>query len=117
MTQDKKVNTIDFLSFERVDIRVGVICSVEKAKGCTKSAYKLEIDFGPEVGVKKSIAQLAHYPKEQLIDRQILGVVNLKPRQIGQHTSEVLTLGVPTSSNGTALVVPDMQAIIGSKLF
>jgi tRNA-binding protein len=117
MTHNKNVDMIDFSYFEKIDVRVGVICSVENAERCQKSAYKLEIDFGPEIGIKKSIAQLTNYSKEQLVNKQILGIVNLKPRQIGRHISEVLTLGVPTSNEGTSLVVPDMRAIVGGKLF
>lgn len=108
---------IEFNDFDKVDIRVGQISMVEKAKGCKTKAYKLVINFGPEIGIKKSIVQLTHYPIEYLINKQVLGVINLKPRQIGQHISEVLTLGVPTLEKGTSLVIPDMTAIIGGKLF
>jgi len=104
---------IDFSVFQRVDVRVGVITSVEHAEGVRVHAYKLLIDFGPEIGTKKSIAQATNYAKESLLGKQILGVVNLKPRQVGKYISEVLVLGVPTADRGTALVVPDMPAIIG----
>ena len=108
---------IDFSTFEQVDIRVGVICSVEDAEGCRAPSYKLQIDFGPEIGIKRSLAQATNYEPEALLGRQILGVVNLKPRQIGKHISEVLVLGVPTLERGTALVVPEMTALIGGRLF
>ncbi|MGH9822795.1 MAG: tRNA-binding protein [Blastocatellia bacterium] len=108
---------IDFSAFEQVDIRVGIICSVENAEGSRAPSYKLQIDFGPEIGIKRSIAQATNYEPEVLLGRQILAVVNLKPRQIGKHVSEVLVLGVPTLDRGTALVVPEMTALIGGRLF
>ena len=108
---------IDFSDFERIDVRTGVIMSVADAPGCRAPAYKFEIDFGDPIGMKKSVAQAKNYATEQLIGKQILAVVNLKPRQIGKHVSEVLVLGVPTESAGTALVVPDMTAVLGGRLF
>ena len=109
--------SIDFKVFQQVDVRVGVVRSVEEAEGCRVPAYKLEIDLGPELGLKRSIAQARNYAPAALLGRQILAVVNLPPRQIGQHVSEVLVLGVPTESRGTALVVPEMEAIVGGRLF
>ena len=108
---------IDFSAFQNVDIRVGIIRSVERAEGVRIPAYKLMIDFGHDIGTKKSIAQATNYAGEELLNKQILAVVNLKPRQVGTHLSEVLTLGVPTEDRGTALVVPDMTAVVGGKLF
>lgn len=108
---------IDFPAFQKVDARVGVIRSVEEAEGCRVPAYELEIDFGPEVGMKKSVAQATNYEAADLVGKQILAVVNLKPRQVGKHVSEVPTLGVPTEDRGTALVVPDMPAEVGGRLF
>ena len=108
---------IDFSVFQQVDVRVGVILSVEEAEGCRVPAYKLTVDFGPEVGEKRSIAQARNYSPKALVGKQVLGVVNLRPRQIGQHVSEVLVLGVPTAERGTALVVPDMEATRGGRLF
>src|SRR5207237_3252615 len=90
-----QTSTIDFSVFEQVDIRVGRITSVEVAEGCRVPAYKLVIDFGPELGTRRSIAQATNYPPQSLLGRQVLAVVNLKPRQVGQHVSEVLVLGVP----------------------
>ncbi|HEX8183518.1 MAG TPA: tRNA-binding protein [Blastocatellia bacterium] len=110
-------NTIEFAVFEQLDVRVGVISSVLDAEGCRVPAYKLEIDFGPEVGMKRSIAQAKNYPVDALLGKQVLAVVNLKPRQVGKHISEVLVLGVPTRDQGTALVVPDLPAVIGGRLF
>ena len=108
---------IDFSVFQQVDVRVGRITSVETAEGCRVPAYKLEIDFGPEVGMRKSVAQATNYAAEALLGRQVLAVINLKPRQVGKHISEVLVLGVPTEGKGTALVVPDMLAVLGGRLF
>ena len=112
-----QTGTIDFSTFEQVDIRVGRISSVEAAEGCRVPAYKLTIDFGPELGIRRSIAQATNYSPHSLQGRQVLAVVNLKPRQVGKHISEVLVLGVPTEDKGTALVVPEMEATIGGRLF
>ena len=109
--------TIDFSIFEQVDVRVGRIASVEPAEGCRVPAYKLTIDFGAELGTRRSIAQATNYSPESLVGRQVLAVVNLKPRQVGKHISEVLVLGVPTEGKGTALVVPEMEATTGGRLF
>jgi tRNA-binding protein len=112
-----QVGTIDFSVFQQIDVRVGTICSVETAEGCRVPAYKLVIDFGPEVGERKSIAQATNYEPGALLGKQVLAVINFKPRQVGKHISEVLVLGVPTHDRGTALVVPDMPAVLGGKLF
>ncbi|MEN3329175.1 MAG: tRNA-binding protein [Acidobacteriota bacterium] len=108
---------IDFSIFEQVDIRVGRIASVEPAEGCRVPAYKLTIDFGTELGTRRSIAQATNYSPESLVGRQVLAVVNLKRRQVGKHISEVLVLGVPTENRGTALIVPEMEATTGGRLF
>jgi len=109
--------TIDFSTFQAVDIRVGVIRSVVPAEGCRFPSYKLVIDFGSEVGLRKSVAQATNYSEGELVGKQVLGVVNLAPRQVGKHVSEVLTLGVPTEGGDTALVVPDFASYPGSRLF
>src|ERR1043165_5532065 len=109
--------TIDFSVFEQVDIRVGRITAVELAEGCRVPAYKLMLDFGPDLGTRRSIAQATNYSPQSLLGRQVLAVVNLEPRQVGKHISEVLVLGVPTEDKGTALVVPEMEATIGGRLF
>ncbi len=105
--------------FHKIDIRVGKIVEVEDFPEARKPAYKLTIDFGPEVGTKHSVAQLVkHYPKKELIDKQVLGVVNFPPRQIGPFISEVLTLGVPDASGDCILVSPDQpDAVIGGRLY
>lgn len=109
--------TIDFSIFEQVDIRVGRISSVETAEGCRVLAYKLTIDFGTELGTRRSIAQATNYSPQSLLGRQVLAVFNLKPRQVGKHISEVLVLGVPTEDRGTSLIIPEMEATTGGRLF
>ena len=109
---------ISFADFERVDIRVGRIVRAEAFPEARKPAYKLHIDFGGEIGVKKSSAQLtARYSRESLEGRLVLAVVNFPPRQIGPFMSEVLTLGVPDAGGHVVLVVPDADVPLGGKLF
>lgn len=105
--------------FQKLDIRVGVIIAAEDFPEAKKPAYKLTIDFGPEIGKKRSSAQITvHYKKEALIGKKVLAVVNFPSRQIGPFVSEVLTLGVPDAQNQTILIVPDTQeAISGGKLY
>lgn len=105
--------------FLKLDVRVGRIVQVEDFKEARKPSFKLVIDFGPEIGLKKSSAQLvAHYSKEQLQNKLVLGVVNFPPRQIGPFISEVLTLGVPDQNQDCILIAPDSeQAVVGGRLF
>lgn len=105
--------------FEKIDIRVGKIISVEDFPEAKKPAYKLTIDFGTEIGIKKSSVQIvALYKKDELIGKLFLGVVNFPPRKIGPFISEVLTLGVPDEGGNCILVSPDINsAIIGGKMF
>lgn len=105
--------------FEKLDIRVGRILEAEDFPEARKPAYRLRIDFGPEVGVKRSSAQITeHYTKEELCGRLMLGVVNFPPRRIGPFVSEVLTLGVPDEAGGVVLVAPDEKgAVLGGRLF
>jgi len=114
---DEPASVVDFAVFQQIDVRVGCISSVEPAEGCRVPAYKLVIDFGPAIGTRRSIAQATNYPRESLVGRQVLAVVNFKPRQVGKHTSEVLVLGVPTQDKGTALEVPEMEAHVGGRVF
>jgi tRNA-binding protein len=110
--------TIDYSDFERVDIRVGTITDVQPFPQARKPAYKLMIDFGPEIGTKRSSAQLTvHYRADQLIGRQVCAVVNFPPRQIGPFISEVLTLGMPDGEGVVVLVRPDFKVPNGGKLF
>ena len=110
--------TIAFSDFERVDIRVGTITDAQPFPEARKPAYKLIIDFGPELGAKRSSAQLTvHYRADQLIGRQVCAVVNFPPRQIGPFISEVLTLGMPDGDGAVVLVKPDFKVPNGGKLF
>jgi tRNA-binding protein len=104
--------------FQKLDIRVGQIVEASEFPEARKPAYKLKIDFGRDVGVKKSTAQLTkHYPIEELQGKKVLGIVNFPVRQIGPAVSEVLTLGVPGADNECILVVPSQDAPIGGKLY
>jgi tRNA-binding protein len=114
---DESTTVVEFAVFQQLDVRVGRISAVEPAEGCKVPAYKLAIDFGPIVGTRRSIAQATNYQRDSLLGRQVLAVINFKPRQVGKHISEVLVLGVPTQDKGTALVVPDIEAIVGGRLF
>lgn len=110
--------TIAFGDFERVDIRVGTVVDAQPFPEARKPAIKLSIDFGPELGVKRSSAQLTvHYKPDQLIGRQVCAVVNFPPRQIGPFTSEVLTLGMPDEDGAVVLIKPDFKVPTGGKLF
>lgn len=109
---------ISYEDFSKVDIRVGKIVKVDDFPQARKPAYKLEIDFGPEIGTKKSSAQIVDlYNKEDLLGSLVLGVVNFPPKQIGPFVSECLTLGVPDEQGRVVLVRPDKDAQIGGKLF
>lgn len=104
--------------FQKLDIRVGRVVKVEDYPEARKPSYKLEIDFGAEIGVKKSIGQFpANYSKEDLLGKQVIAVVNFPPRQIGQSVSEVLTLGVPNENGEAILLSPDKEVPLGGKLF
>jgi tRNA-binding protein len=110
--------TIAFTDFERVDIRVGTIVDAQPFPEARKPAIRLWIDFGAELGVKKSSAQLTvHYKPDQLIGRQVCAVVNFPPRQIGPFQSEVLTLGMPDGDGAVVLIRPDLTVPDGGRLF
>ncbi|HEY2685305.1 MAG TPA: tRNA-binding protein [Steroidobacteraceae bacterium] len=109
---------IDFTQFEAVDIRVGTIIAVEPFPEARKPAWKLRIDFGGEIGIKKSSAQVTqHYRVEDLVGRQVAAVVNFPPRQIGKFMSEVLTLGFPDQNGAVVLIRPDQTVPNGGRLF
>jgi tRNA-binding protein len=108
---------ISFDEFLKVDIRVGRVLRAEPFPEARKPALKLWIDFGPEIGTRKSSAQVTeHYAPEELVGRQVLAVVNFPPRQIGPFRSEVLTLGVADAGGAVVLVAPDLEAPLGSRL-
>ncbi len=110
--------TITLADFENVDIRVGKILSVEPFPEGKYSTHILKIDFGPEIGAKKSLARLKpHYEGPELVGRLVMAVVNFAPRQIGKHLSEVLTLGVPDADGNTVLLHPEREVPLGVKIY
>jgi tRNA-binding protein len=109
---------IAFEDFLRVDVRVGRVIDVQPFPLARKPAYQLRIDFGPEIGERRSSAQLTElYQPEDLLGRQVLAVVNFPPRQIANFFSEVLVLGVPDADGNVVLVQPDRAVPLGGRLF
>ena len=112
------MSTITYDDFARVDIRVGTVLDAAPLEGARKPAYRLLIDFGPEIGQRKSSVQITvHYQPGELIGRQVAAVVNFPPRQIGKFMSEVLTLGFPDGNGSVVLIAPDKTVPNGGKLF
>ena len=112
------MSEISFDDFLKVDIRVGRVIRAEPFPEARKPAIKLWVDFGPEIGEKKTSAQItAHYDPEKIVGRQVLGVVNFPPRQIGKFMSEVLVLGVPDADGEVVLLRPDQDAPLGVRMF
>ena len=110
--------TIGFDDFLKVDIRVGRITRAEPFPEARKPAFKLWVDFGPEIGEKRSSAQITrHYRPEELVGRQVLAVVNFPPRQIGPVMSEVLVLGVPDADGEVVLIGPGQEVPVGGRLY
>jgi tRNA-binding protein len=107
---------IDFDHFLQVDMRVGLVTAIEDFPEARKPAWKLTIDFGAEIGIKRSSAQITTYSREQLIDSLIVAVVNFPPRQIGPFMSEVLVLGALDDELGVVLLRPDQAASIGDRI-
>ena len=107
---------IDIEHFAAVDMRVGRVVSVEEFPEARQPAWKLTIDFGHEIGLKRSSARIAHYPREELEGSLVVGVVNFPPRQIGPVRSEVLVLGALDANHDVVLLRPDRDAALGSRI-
>ena len=109
---------ISYRDFEKVDIRVGKIIEVKDFPEARKPSYKLKINFGEEIGIKNSSVQIIKtYKKEELMGKQIIGVVNFPPKQIANFMSEVLTLGVDNEDGNCVLLSPDKKARVGVKMY
>jgi tRNA-binding protein len=107
---------IEWADFEKVDMRVGRVVRVEDFPEARNPAWKLEIDFGPEIGLKRSSAQVKRYPREALEDRLVVAVVNFPPKQIGPVRSEVLVLGALDDEKGVILLRPDEDVALGDRI-
>jgi len=108
---------VEFDDFARIDMRVGRIVEVADFPEARRPAWKLRVDFGPEIGVRSSSAQIRNYAREELLDRLVLAVVNFPPRQIGPVMSEVLTLGFPDKAGEVVLIGPSTAVPDGGRLF
>ncbi len=112
------MNVISYNDFEKVDIRVGTIIDVKDFPEARKPAYKLQVDFGSEIGIKKSSAQITDlYTKEELLGKQVVGVVNFAPKQIGPFVSECLITGFADKEGRIVLTQPEREVENGQKLF
>jgi tRNA-binding protein len=111
-------SSLSYADFDKVDIRVGRIVDVQDFPEARKPAFKLKIDFGSELGIRRSSAQVTkYYSKDQLLDRLVLAVVNFPPKQIGPFISEVLTLGVPDGEGAVVLLAPERLVPLGARMF
>jgi tRNA-binding protein len=110
------VREIDFDHFLQVDMRVGRVMAVDDFPEARRPAWKLTIDFGPEIGIKRSSAQVTTYLREELLGTLVVAVVNFPPRQIGPFMSQVLVIGALDDELGVVLLRPDQDAEIGSRI-
>lgn len=110
------MSVIDFDHFQRVDMRVGRVIAVDEFPQARTPAWKLTLDFGPEVGIKRSSAQVTGYSRAELLDTLVVAVVNFPPRQIGPFRSDVLVLGAYDEQLGVVLLRPDQNAALGSRI-
>jgi tRNA-binding protein len=110
------VSAATWEDFERIDMRVGRVTSVEEFPEARRPAWKLEIDFGPELGTRRSSAQIKHYAREELEDRLVVCVVNFEPKRIAGFKSEVLVMGALSESKGVVLLRPDEDVELGSRI-
>ena len=118
MSASEVAPVIGFDDFLKVDIRVGTVVEAQPFPEARKPAFKLKIDFGPQIGTKASSAQItAHYTPEELVGRKVAAVVNFPPRQIGKFMSQVLTLGFPDAEGAIVLVQPERDVPDGARLF
>jgi len=116
--RDEQTRTIDFADFLKIDIRVGRIVQAEPFPEARRPAIKLWVDFGAELGVKKTSAQLTvHYTPEGLVGRQVAAVVNFPPKQIGKFMSEILVLGFPDAQGAVVLIGPEREVPLGGRLY
>ena len=106
-----------FEQFLEIDMRVGRVLAVDEFPEARKPAWKLRVDFGPEIGEKRSSAQISHYTREDLEGRLVVAVVNFPPRQIGPFMSEVLVLGLPDEEGRVTLLQPDSDVPLGGRVF
>ena len=108
--------TIEYADFERVDVRLGVITDVEDFPRARNPSYRLTIDFGPEIGTKRSSAQVTTYTHEELVGMQVVAVVNFEPRNIAGFMSEVLVLGVADADGSVVLLTPTREGAVGGRM-
>jgi tRNA-binding protein len=109
--------TIAYEDFERVDVRVGVITDVEDFPRARNPSYRLTIDFGPEIGVKRSSAQVTSYTHDELRGKQVIAVVNFEPRNIAGFMSEVLVLGAADADGQVVLLAPTREVVVGGRMY
>jgi tRNA-binding protein len=109
--------TISYDDFEKVDVRAGVVTAVEDFPRARNPSYRLEVDFGPEVGVKRTSAQVTNYSKDELLGMQVVAVVNFPPKNIAGFQSEVLVLGVDGIDGKLALLTPSREAAVGARMY